>query len=157
MISTLLVIISISCGAKKSSPQENVILEINPKLIFLNYSISKKENGEKNIQFINQIVTDGKLKSNGVIFVKNPKKGDLKCTQLDENSNELQNLFIENPLTKMIEFVNDSLSFEKKNVNLENNELSLRLQLHNKTKSILISEVIDSLKHTKALIKTELK
>ena len=57
----------------------------------------------------------------------------------------------------MIEFVNDSLSFEKKNVNLENNELSLRLQLHNKTKSILISEVIDSLKHTKALIKTELK
>ena len=150
-------IVSISCGVKKNSLQENEILEINPKLIFLNYSISKKENGKKNIQFINQIVTDGKLKSNSVIFVKKPKKGDLKCTQIDKNSNELQSLFIENPLVKLIEFVNDSLRFEKKNVNLENNELSLRLQLHTKTKSILISEVIDSLKHTKSLIKTELK
>ena len=146
----------IACGSKQFAVQENEIPKINPKLIFLNYSISKNENGEKNIKFINQIVTDGKLKSNSMNFLKEPSIGDLKCTQLDKSSNELQILFIENPLKKVIEFVNDSLNFEKKTVNLKNNELSLRLQLNSKTESILISEIIDSLRHTKPLIKTRL-
>jgi hypothetical protein len=146
-----------ACGIKKNKPQDNEIAELNPKLIFLNYSITKNENGEKSIKFINQIVADGKLKNISKNFIKNPAIGDLKCSQLDQNSKELQILFIENPLEQVIEFVNDSLSFEKKSVILEKNEISLRLQLHSKTKSILISEVIDSLNHTKQLIKTELK
>lgn len=145
------------CNTQKTIVEEQKTLEKKPKLIFLNYSISSKENGEKNIKFINQVVTDGKLKNSSTNFLKKQAIGDLKCSQLDKNSNELQNLFIENPLKKNFEFVNDSLLFERKKVILQTTELSLRLQLNSRTKSILISEVIDSLQHTKTLIKTELK
>lgn len=157
LIIFLILLVLLSCGVKKNSPQENVALEKNPKLIFLNYTISKKENEEKSIEFINKIVADGKLKNDSRNYLKYGTIGDLKCTQLDENSNTLQTFFIKNPLVKVFEFVNDSLIFEKKQVNLASTELSLRLQLNSKTKSILISEIIDSLQNNKTLIKTELE
>tara|TARA_R110002051_G_scaffold78791_2_gene142445 strand:- start:2204 stop:2632 length:429 start_codon:yes stop_codon:yes gene_type:complete len=139
---------------KKNSPQETKLPESNPKLVFLNYTISKNEYGKKQMAFLNKIVTDGKLKNNK--FPKIGAIGDLKCTQLDKHTNPLQSVIIKNPLSQVIEFVNDSLIFEKKQINLDSRELSLRLQLDSKTKSILISEIIDSLQNTKALIKTEL-
>lgn len=145
-----------SCGIKKNSSQENDILQKNPKLIFLNYSISKKENGEKKVQFINKIITNGKLKKISNNYLKTPEVGDLKCSQLDKNSNLIQNIFLKNPLNKVIEFVNDSLSFEKKQVALQKTTLSFRLQLNNNIKYIVLSEIIDSLQHTKTLVKTEL-
>lgn len=154
LTSFLVVTILFSCGIKKNSPEVHETLENNPKLIFLNYTISKNENGEKQMGFLNKIITDGKLKNN--TFPKTGVIGDLKCMQLDENTNLLQSIIIKNPLEKVLEFVNDSLTFEKRKVELKNSELALRLQLHNKTKSIVISEIIDSLQNSKVLIKTVL-
>ena len=57
---------------------------------------------------------------------------------------------------KTIKILEQEGLYEKKQINLDSRELSLRLQLDSKTKSILISEIIDSLQNTKALIKTEL-
>ncbi len=153
-VTFLVLVILFSCGIKKNSPQETKLPESNPKLVFLNYTISKNEYGKKQMAFLNKIVTDGKLKNNK--FPKIGAIGDLKCTQLDKHTNPLQSVIIKNPLSQVIEFVNDSLIFEKKQINLDSRELSLRLQLDSKTKSILISEIIDSLQNTKALIKTEL-
>lgn len=154
MISFLVLVVLFSCGVKKNTPQETESVESNPKLIFLNYNISKNKNRKKEMSLLNKIITDGKLKNNK--FSKIGAIGDLKCTQFDKSTNPLQSVIIKNPLSQVVEFVNDSLIFEKKQVNLESRELSLRLQLHSKTKSIVVSEIIDSLQNGKTLIKTEL-
>lgn len=154
VMSCLMVIILCSCGTIKNSIQETKLTQNNPKLIFLNYTISKNENGEKHMVFLNKIITDGKLKNNK--FSNTGSIGDLKCSQLDENTHLIESVIIKNPLSQVIEFVNDSLAFEKKQLHLNSNELSLRLQLNNRTKYILISEIIDSLQNSKELIKTEL-
>ncbi|MEL0454832.1 hypothetical protein WJN01_01230 [Flavobacteriaceae bacterium SZ-1-7] len=145
-----------SCGSKRSIPQADAQSEANPKLIFLNYTISKSDDGFKQVQFINKTITDGKLKKASSNYLNSGKIGDLKCAQLDKQSNELQVVIIQNPLSKKVEFVNDSLIFEKKQIDLENGALSLRLQLNGKTKYIEISEIVDSLKQSKPLIKTKL-
>ena len=154
VISFLILVIQCSCGIRRHSIQETKLPESNPKLIFLNYSISKNENGEKHMVFLNKIITEGTLKTN--TFSKTGIVGDLKCTQLDGNTKPLQSIIIKNPLSQVVEFVNDSLIFEKKQINLDNRELSLRLQLDNRTKIIEISEIIDSLQNSKELIKTSL-
>lgn len=147
----------LSCGIKKTSIVQQKTLEIKPKLIFLNYTVSKEKNDHKKIEFINKIITEGKSKKDNNVHLNIGAIGDLKCQQLDENSNIVQEFFIENPLIKTFEFVNDSLTFDKKQVNLKSSELSLRLQLYKETRYIVISEVIDSLQNTETLIKTDLE
>lgn len=153
----LLMVATISCGTKKQLQKKTIEIEENPKLIFLNYTVSKKENGEKNIVLINKIAADGRLKKDNKNYLNNGVIGDLTCTQLDKNYNTIQTILIENPLSKVIEFVNDSLIFEKRIVDLDNIELALKLQLDDRTKSIIISEIIDSLQTSKTLIKTVLE
>lgn len=145
-----------SCGSKKNIQEQDVQIEQNPKLIFLNYIVFKDDAGDKQIQFVNKTITDGKLKKAATNYLDFGTIGDLKCTQLDKQSHELQTVVVKNPLSKIVEFVNDSLIFEKKQIDLKRGSLSLRLQLHSKTKSIVISEIIDSLQQSKTLIKTEL-
>ncbi len=145
-----------SCGSKKGISQEEIKQESNPKLLFLNYTISKDENGKKSIQFINKIIADGKAKSNSNKYIKIGAIGDLKCSQLDKDSTEINHIIIKNPFIKTIEFVNDSLTFENKRIVLNKAPISLRLQLHSKTKLMVISEIIDSLENSNPLISTKL-
>lgn len=145
-----------SCGTKKSSVQEGAIEEINPKLLFLNYTISKDKSDKKSIQFINKIIADGKAKSNSNKYFNTGKVGDLKCAQLDKDSTEINHVIIKNPLLKTIESLNDSLIFENKNIILNKAPISLRLQLNSKTKLIVISEIIDTLQNSSPLITTKL-
>ncbi|MFI1771787.1 hypothetical protein [Thalassobellus citreus] len=156
IILLLIVLLVMSCGTKKSITQKDVTQEINPKLLFLNYTISKDKNGKKSIQFINKIVTEGKAKPNSNKHIKTGRIGDLKCFQLDKDSTEINHVIIKNPLSKTIESVNDSLIFENKNVILNKAPISLRLQLHNKTKLIIVSEIIDALENSTPLISTKL-
>ncbi|PKQ43517.1 hypothetical protein [Confluentibacter flavum] len=152
-----LLALQISCASKKTIEVNETINEaIPPKLIFLNYTISKDANGNKHIQFINKIITDGKLKNNTETYLKTSAVGDLKCTQLDKDSIEIKTVIIENPLSKIIEYVNDSLIFESKKIELNRAPLSLRLALHDKTKYIIISDIIDSLQNSRPLITTKL-
>lgn len=157
LIITLFCALINACASKKDVIQNTTIEEANPKIIFLNYTLSEDFKGEKNIQFINKIITDGKLKNRSNKYVKTGSVGDLKCSQLDEKSNTIQSTFIKNPLKKRIEFVNDSLQFENKTLKLKKASLSLRLQLHVKTKQIVIAEIIDTLKNVKPLYITKLK
>lgn len=154
-LSILFLAILFSCVTKKTAIPEVVIEDTNPKLIFLNYTISKDENGGKRIQFIDKIVTNGRLKTSGA-YHRKAAIGDLKCTQIDNKSTEIQSITIENPLSKIIEYVNDSLIFEKRKIDLNKAPLSLRLQLNSKTKYITISEIIDTLQTSKPLITTTL-
>ena len=101
-----------SCASKKDAIQNSTIEELNPKLIFLNYKISEDLKGTKNIQLINKIITDGKLKNN--THPNDGVSGDLICNQLDENSNILQSITIKNPLVKTFEYADDSNQFQRK-------------------------------------------
>ncbi|MFI0428208.1 hypothetical protein [Mariniflexile sp. HMF6888] len=152
-----LLALQISCASKRNvTVNETVIEELPPKLIFLNYTISKDDHGNKHVQFINKIITDGKLKNNTEAYLKTGAVGDLKCSQLDKDSLEIKTVIIKNPLSKIIEYVNDSLIFESKKVELKSAPLSLRLPLHDKTKYITISNIIDSLQNSLPLITTKL-
>ncbi|WP_100616292.1 hypothetical protein [Confluentibacter citreus] len=152
-----LIALHISCAAKKNIVANEIIIEaLPPKLIFLNYTISQDANGDKHIQFVNKIITDGKLKNNTEAYFKTGAVGDLKCSQLDKDSLEIKTVIIENPLSKIMEYVNDSLIFESKKIELKSAPLSLRLALHDKTKYITISHIIDSLQNSRPLITTKL-
>jgi hypothetical protein len=152
----LLLEVFTSCALKKNA-SENTTEDINPKIIFLNYTISKEKYGKKNIQLINKIITDGKLKNNSNNYLKIGSIEDLKCSQLNKDSIEIEHVFIKNPLSKIVEYVNDSLIFENKKLELKSAALSLRLQLNSKTKFIKISEIVDTLQNTKPLATTKLE
>jgi hypothetical protein len=145
-----------SCAAKKEIPKTESIVEVNPKLIFLNYTISEDDNSVKTVDFISKKIADGKARNSSNKYMRTGHIGDLKCSQLDNKSQTLQSVFIKNPLNKTIEFLNDSLEFQSKSLTLKRAPISLRLQLNSKTEHIIISEIIDSLQNTKPLLITKL-
>ncbi|GAA4887723.1 hypothetical protein GCM10023311_09410 [Flaviramulus aquimarinus] len=146
-----------SCASKKPTVNKDIILSENPKLLFLNYTITKIASGTKNINFHSKTIAEGKLKNSNNKYTKTPSVGDLKCTQLSNRLSELSTIYIKNPLNKVIEILNDSLSFEKRKIEQNRANLSLKLQLHPDTKFIEISEIVDSLNTVKQLIKTKLE
>lgn len=148
--------VSFSCASKKALLKEEAVLEPNPKLIFLNYSLSESSSGLYNIQFISKKITDGKLKSNSAKYVKWGTIGDLVCMQLDKNETPITRQIIKNPLLKSIEYINDSLQFESKQIRTKKSSLALRFQLKQACKSITISQVTDSLQNTTPLIITKI-
>ncbi len=145
-----------ACASKKNLPEDNEGFESNPKLIFLNYTISESKNGKKSIQFINKIIADGKLKKSNNKYIKKGISGDLECNQLDKNSNIIQGVIVKNPLKKTIESLNDSLSFQTKQITLSNTPFTLKLKLNPNTKYIAINEITKPQETTKTLIKTKL-
>lgn len=156
LIIALVLICITACTTTKRVAQNTTVEELNPKLIFLNYTISENNKGKKNIQLINKIITDGKLKISSNEYIKSGIAGDLVCKQLDENNNILQSITIKDPLKKTIESLNDSLSFQIKNVELKNTAFSLKLKLEANTKYISIHEINKSKTVTNPLIKTKL-
>ena len=150
----LFLVLEIACASKKVLVNENEALP--PKLIFLNYSISKTVNNEKTIEFISKTITNGKQKNNSNNYIEVGSIGDLKCSQLNKDLVEVASVIIKNPLSKTIEFVNDSLIFENKKIELQKTSFSLRLQLHSKTVCIAIKEIKDSLQNSNTLTITNL-
>lgn len=144
-----------SCASKKNIIQNATIEETNPKLIFLNYKISEDSKGKKNIQFINKIITDGKIKSKTPSI--NGVSGDLICHQLDKNLNVLQSITIKNPLVKNFEYVDDLKQFQRKKVELKEVEFSLKLKLEPNTKYFSINEITSLSSKPKLLVKTKIK
>jgi hypothetical protein len=150
-------VFTLSCATKKDIPKSEPIVDINPKLILLNCTLTEDVNGIKTIDFINKTVTDGKARYLGNKYIKTGNIGDLKCSQLDQNSQTLRSVFIKNPLNKTMEFINDSLQFERKALKLKKSSFSLRIQLHPEAESIVIAEIIDSLQNITPLYITKLE
>ena len=156
LIISLILFCVTACSTTKRVIQNSATEEANPKLIFLNYTISEDRKGKKNIQFINKIIADGKLKINNNKHIESGISGDLICNQLDKKSNIIQSITIKNPLVKNFEYVDDSKAFKTKTVVLKNAEFSLKLKLDPNTEYISIYEVTKVLTHTKPLIKTKI-
>lgn len=132
-----------SCASKQeTTTKEEMIIKSDPKLLFLNYQMQKL-NDKTNITLINQITTDGKLKDKTKTQVSTTV-GDLECLVLDERLIQLERHTIKNPLKKIVEFINDAGELEKRQLDLDSAQFSLKLQLHPKARYIIINEITET-------------
>lgn len=140
-----------SCANTKEQINEKEVLA---RIVFLTYSIQKNTEKETEITFLNHKLVDGKIKdySNND---KNTSEGDLECVFLDSKKNVLQVLNIENPLRKVIEYVNDSGNLEKRIIELDSTQFVIRAPYVENTKYLEISEIADD-KKPKKLLTTKL-
>ncbi|WP_179354519.1 hypothetical protein [Winogradskyella vidalii] len=143
----LLFIGLLSCASKQQTQTAESAIEAQPKLLFLNFEI-EKINDKKSVTLINQITTDGQLKGR-IKKGQKPNLEDLECLVLDKDYNVIEKHPVNNPLKKIIEFVNDSGNLEKKILDVDRAEFSLKLQLHPHAQYIQINEITatGTLKH----------
>jgi hypothetical protein len=128
------------------------------KILFLNYKISTDKDGKIIVNLINKVIAKGKIKSldNGY---KNPKEGDLEFSLLDDSSSKRLSYYLQNPLKKNYEYVNESGSFSNKQVKLNSTEFSIRVFLPKNCKFAVIKQILNSKKpqnSPKLLSKVEL-
>jgi hypothetical protein len=111
-----------------------------PQIIFMNFELSKQEDGGIKADLINTIITKGKIKETQHNEYKG-EVGDLLCKSLDRNSKVIQSLHYDNPMLKTIEYVNDEGQLGKKQISLDKAQFTLRMQLNPNTKSISLEQV----------------
>ena len=143
IIFVLLVINAWSCGGAKTAYELDPEPEVSPKILFLNYVIKTEDDGNKRIRLINQITAEGQLKDASKKN-KNGRPGDLICSVQNHEKQEIDFFVIENPLKLTVEFINDLGNFEKKLIELDSSQFSIRMQLHPQTRNIRISEWSES-------------
>jgi len=153
----LIVILLNSCAYKQSNrgvPETETNNQI-PQTIFLNFDVVRKPNNQIEAKFIDKIVVEGAIKKNNSA-IKQPKPGDIKCIELDEQNKSIESFYLSNPLNKHIEYVDDHGKLATKYVELDTTQLSIRMQLHPKTHSIMLEQLTDEASKTKAIINIEL-
>lgn len=126
-----------SCANTKQQSNEK---ELPPKIVFLTYNIKKKTEKDTEIVFLKHQIVEGKIK-NFENNSENQTEGDLICSFLDKKKNVLQVIYIKNPLVKIVEFVNDSGSLEKRVFELDSTQFVIRTPYIENTKLIEVSEV----------------
>jgi hypothetical protein len=131
----------LSCVATHSSFRYDSSGEsevISPRIIFLDYSIKlDKLKGEPEIKLINKVITNGKLKINRS-YSEIPKPGDLMCVSINTQIEPVDSILISDPLNITVESVNENNAFFKKEIALDSNHFSIRMQLTEKTDAIAI-------------------
>ncbi len=139
----------LSCASKKQATPKSAITKeetisiSKPQIIFLNYLLVKNAQGEKSITLINQIKTEGKLKGKPK-NIANTSSGDLEYILLDKDYNSIEKHALKNPLKKTVEFVNDFGNFEKRTLDLDRVEFTIRIQLPPEAKHMKIIELTNA-------------
>jgi len=142
----ILLLLTNSCKSKQ------IDADRTPRIIFLNYTISQKSDRGLNIQLINKIIREGKLKQ-GLSNKKEPETGDLRIIQSNAKSKPIESIIIANPLVKTVEYADESGKLNKKIIELDSTQFSLRMQLNHLTKYIIIEQTN---KQNKRLTKNKL-
>ena len=138
---------SLSCtathsGLRSDSNGENKYN--GPQIIFLNYSIKRNKSEEEPvIILISKVITEGKIKINNS-FTENQKPGDLICFAVNNQLEHVDSIIISDPLNITIEAVNENNELFKKEIELDSNRFSIRMQLTEKTDAIAIRKRINS-------------
>lgn len=130
----VLLLLLVSCKANRNSAEKP------PRIIFLNYNLSKISDDEVHIEFINKIIVEGKLKQN-LPNKSNPEFGDLKIIQNNAKSKAIQSIIITNPLIKDMEFADESGQLNRQMVELESTQVTIRMQLHPLAKFVVIERI----------------
>lgn len=111
----------------------------SPQIIFMNFELSKQENGGIKANLVNTIITEGKIKDKQ--YGREMKKGDIVCKGLNKDNKVIQSLSYDNPMLKTVEYVNDEGQLEKKQISLDQVQFTVRMQLNPNTKSIALEQI----------------
>ena len=149
----MLPLLSCTSQAQPVSSKEKV--ESNLQLAFFNYTISKDLNGNLETHFINKTITKGRLKDTSNKKVLS-NLGDIMCIQYDKNNFVLERSYINNPLNPIVEYVNDDGDLEKRQLDLDRAEFSIKMQLNELTQSIRLIMIDASGKPSTELITTSI-
>lgn len=139
-----------ACKTTKSfSEKENEVLneDNSPKIAFLTYEISKKDEN-LNLIITNKTFVKGKLKQKNQ---HNFSDGDLKFTLLDKNKVKIITFYLGNPLSKVVEYLDDNKHFKKKEINLYKNDFFVRFQLKEEIEYVRVDKVFLTKKPTHLL------
>lgn len=142
----ILLLLTSSCKSKQIDSDKPA------KIVFVNYNITKDTDGDIAINLINKIITEGKLKQD-LAYKEKTEFGDLKIIQTNSKSKSIQSITIANPLVKNVEYADESGQLNRKIIELESTQFSIRMQMHPLTKYIVIEQIN---KPNKRLIKSRL-
>ncbi|NJX14797.1 hypothetical protein [Tamlana crocina] len=145
----LMVLICLSCAGRKYAANVSDGIEKSNSIIFLNYKVKKRADGKIEIEHLNHLVREGRLKKR---FDGAGQEGDLEVVQLDKDHRLLSRMLIKNPLRKTLEFADESKGLQTKTLNLDEATFSVRMQLHPETKQISIKPFSED----KSLIQTKI-
>jgi hypothetical protein len=115
---------------------------ISSEIAFLSFKIREDTTGTSVIHLLDKRVIEGEGNLKKEVY-DSQANNKLIIKQLDSQKKEVVKLSIDHPLLKVVEFVNESNSFETKFVKLEEAEFFIRIILHPKTMYIDIEEVRD--------------
>jgi hypothetical protein len=143
--------------ANRPADQDGDKVSLKPQIAFLNYSVKLvRPGGEVEIQLINKIITDGKLKIK-TAGAELPKPGDLICISLNNRLEPVDTIIISDPLNITVESVDVNNSLFKKEIARDSAQFSIRLQLTNEIQSIAIKKNSNSDNQKSYLLITKIK
>lgn len=137
------------------APLQTVAEAEAPRIVFLNYAISRTSEGNPEVRFINKIITSGRVKRD-VSQTQELVSGDLKVTELDGSLQPVKSLIIPNPLSRTVEYQDATGELTKKTLELDSAQFSVRMQLDAKTEAIAVEQVNASGTGTVNLLVTKL-
>jgi hypothetical protein len=143
--------------ANRPPEQDGDKASLTPQIVFLNYSVKLvRPGGEVEIQLINKIITDGKLKINSA-RPEIPKPDDLICISLNDRLEPVDSIIISDPLNITVESVDENNSLFKKEIARDSAQFSIRLQLTKEIQSIAIKKNSNSDDQNPYLLITKIK
>jgi len=135
---TFLLLSSVCCQHKLNLQKEIKIKNSSPNICFLTFRISKDSMSNTNkIELLNQIITEGSFKPEIQEFSNWNSK--LQFELIDQN-HSIMSVFIEHPLYKNIEYIDEHDQFKSKQLELNTAEFFIRLQWIGQNATLKISE-----------------
>ena len=115
----------------------NELIESAPQIIFLNYSIKRNHQNDYQIELINKIVAEGRLKADEVPHQKE-SEDDLDCLTLDKDKRPLSIQTIPDPFTKRYEYPQEDGSLTSRQITLDSTVFSVRMQLDHASRYVAV-------------------
>lgn len=135
---TFLLLSSVCCQHKLSNQKEITINNSSPNICFLTFRISKDSmNNSNKIELLNQTFSAGSFKPETQEFTNWNSK--LQFELFDQNTS-VKSIFIEHPLYKNIEYVDEHDQLKSKQLKLNTAEFFIRLQWIGQNATLKISE-----------------
>lgn len=161
LIPLFLLCILCSCKISKqknNTPSVQKESDISPKLIFVNFKITKDSTQSNSSIDLTKIqITDGSIKKPELPEINKPSyQNRLRCVFEDNNGKNIYETVIEHPLFRKFEYTKDDGSFGVKDVVLKEAVFSIRTDYSNDMKFFRIFEKLTSA-NEKEIAKLELK
>lgn len=114
---------------KQNSSTDNASNSNEALIVFLNCSISYDSiRQDYKIDIVDKTITNGSIKKK-MVDSKKYEQGDFKYCLLNKNKHTIYCYYMQDPLNKTIEYVDENGLMGKKNIRLDSASFSLRIQL----------------------------